>query len=211
MLGPFGRTLLAHGNGTWEEYSYLGGMDAIALGCLTALLIARFRCSRPVLWALGVAGTVLMIFILGFSLLAYQWEFGRYGLEMTLLAIGACMCIVVFAQTHWRAPRVFRPLLRTGQYSYEIYLTHMFVVFGFFTVFVNAGRQMRLVPALFIAVVLVSAVVGAVVAELYSEPMNRLLRNRFPDTSLSRPASATQVRAATVQAGGASVSQINEL
>ena len=211
VLGPFGRTLLAHGNGTWEEYSYLGGMDAIALGCLTALLIARFRCSRPVLWILGVVGTGLVTFILAFSLLAYQWGLGRYGLEMTLLAIGTCMCIVVFTQTNWRAPRVFGPLLRTGQYSYEIYLTHMFVVFGFFTVFVNAGRQMRLVPALFIAVVLVSAVVGAVVAELYSEPMNRLLRNRFPYTSLSRPASTVQVRAATVQAGRASVSQINEL
>ncbi|HJT52873.1 MAG TPA: acyltransferase family protein, partial [Candidatus Angelobacter sp.] len=166
------------------------------------LFAARFRCSRPVLWVLGVVGAVLVTFILAFSLLAYQWGLGRYGLEMTLLAIGACMCIVVFAQTHWRAPRVFRPLLRTGQYSYEIYLTHMFVVFGFFTVFVNAGRQMRLVPALFIAVVLVSAVFGAVVAELYSEPMNRLLRNRFfAYGSLSRPASTVQARAATVQSG----------
>ncbi|MFZ0479929.1 MAG: acyltransferase, partial [Terriglobales bacterium] len=38
VLGPFARTVLAHGNEVWKEYSYLGGMDAIALGCLTALL-----------------------------------------------------------------------------------------------------------------------------------------------------------------------------
>ena len=31
VLGPLGRTALSHGNGIWQEYSYLGGMDAIAL------------------------------------------------------------------------------------------------------------------------------------------------------------------------------------
>jgi|GEM_PF-72032 len=209
-LGPFGRTVLAHGNGTWEEYSYLGGMDAIALGCLTALFVARFRCSRPVLWAVGAAGAGLMIFILGFSLSAYQWGLGRYGLEMTLLAIGTCMCIVVFAQTKWKAPRVLWPLLRTGQYSYEIYLTHMFVVYALFTLFLNMGTRMSLVPPLFIAVVLVSVMIGAIVAELYSEPMNRLLRKRFPPAE-SMQASNMQVRAATVQSGDAAVSQNVEL
>ncbi|HKT50605.1 MAG TPA: acyltransferase [Candidatus Angelobacter sp.] len=211
VLGPFGRTVLAHGNGTWEEYSYLGGMEAIALGCLTALFVARFRCSRPVLWTLGVVGAGLVAFILGFSLLAYQWGLGRYGLEMTLLGIGTCMCIVVFAQTNWKAPRVLQPLLRTGQYSYEIYLTHMFVVYALFTLFVNAGKQMRLVPPLFIAVVLVSVVLGAMVAELYSEPMNRLLRKRFFPPVESMHASNMQVRLATVQSSDIAVSQNAEL
>lgn len=211
VLGPFGRTVLAHGNGTWEEYSYLGGMDAIALGCLTALFVARFRCSRPVLWILGAAGTALMSFILSFSLLGYQWGLGRYGLDMTLLAIGTCMSIVVFAQTNWRAPRALWPLLRTGQYSYEIYLTHMFVVFGLFALFLGMGKQMRFVAPLFIGVILVSAILGAIVAELYSEPMNRLLRTRFFRPATSMQASNLQVRAATVQSGDAPVSQNVEL
>jgi len=30
--GLFARTVFTHGNETWKEYSYLGGMDAIALG-----------------------------------------------------------------------------------------------------------------------------------------------------------------------------------
>jgi len=41
VLGPFARTVFAHGNEVWEEYSYLGGMDAIALGCLTAPRVVR--------------------------------------------------------------------------------------------------------------------------------------------------------------------------
>jgi hypothetical protein len=43
VLGPFGRTALAHGNEIWKECSYLGGMDAIALGCLTAIVLTRMQ------------------------------------------------------------------------------------------------------------------------------------------------------------------------
>ena len=40
-LGPFARTVFTHGNDIWQEKSYLGGMDAIALGCLAAMLSSR--------------------------------------------------------------------------------------------------------------------------------------------------------------------------
>jgi peptidoglycan/LPS O-acetylase OafA/YrhL len=49
VLGPFARTVFTHDNEVWKEYSYLGGMDAIALGCLTALVLSRFHLSRRVL------------------------------------------------------------------------------------------------------------------------------------------------------------------
>ena len=180
-LGPFGRTTFAHGNEVWQEYSYLAGMDAIALGCLTALFVARRRLSRPLLLTLGSVGTALLIFILGFSLQAYSWGLGRNGLNMTILALGACMVIAAAAQTHWRGPRVFTPFLILGQRSYEIYLTHMFVVFAFFHLFLMAGKPMRAVPALFATVILFAVLLGELVARFYSEPMNRWLRNRWGD------------------------------
>ena len=179
VLGPFGRTVLAHGNRVWREYSYLGGMDAIALGCLTALLIARHQLSRRVLYLFGELGSLLMIFILGFSIRAEAWGLGRSGLDMTILAVGACMVIAAVAQTNWKSPRILHPLLKLGQRSYEVYLTHMFVVFGIFSVFVIAGKPMRGVPVLFIAVILVSALLGELAARFYSEPMNRWLRTRW--------------------------------
>ncbi len=126
-LGPFGRTAFAHGNEVWREYSYLAGMDAIALGCLTALFVARRRLSRPSLLTMGSVGTALLIFSLGFSLRGYSWGLGGNGLNMTILALGTCMVIVAAAQTHWRSPRILTPFLILGQRSYEIYLTHMFV------------------------------------------------------------------------------------
>lgn len=188
MLGPFGRTVLAHGNGTWEEYSYLGSMDAVALGCLTALLVLRTHFSRPVLWALGCGGAALLIFSLGFSRFIYRAGLSRSGLDMTVLAVGTCMFIAASAQIEWKSPRVFGPLLKIGQYSYEIYLTHMFVVFALFNLFVSAGKSMRLVPLLFGAVVLISGWLGGVVANFYSEPMNRRLRRKAPATESALPA-----------------------
>jgi peptidoglycan/LPS O-acetylase OafA/YrhL len=189
VLGPFGRTVFTHGNEVWQEYSYLGGMEGIALGCLTALIVSRTRFSRPVLWVLGTGGAAVVLFSLVFSWQAYRGWLGRTGLNMTILGIGTCMFIAATAQTQWRSPRVLTPLLRIGQYSYEIYLTHMFVVFGFFGLFLDIGKPMRLVPVLFIVTILISGVLGAAVAGFYSEPMNRFLRN-YSRSRHTKPASA---------------------
>lgn len=181
VLGPFGRTVLAHGNPVWHEYSYLGAMDAIALGCLTALLIAHVYLSRKLLWVFGIFGAVLAIFILGFSLTAYRWGLGRAGLDMTILAVGTCFLIAVAAETQWRGPRFLAPILWLGRRSYEVYLTHMFLVIAVFGVFVKFGKPLAAVPALFVTVIVLSGLLGDAVARFYSEPMNKLLRKKFGD------------------------------
>ena len=178
-LGPFARSRAFNPNPVWREYSYLGGMDAIALGCLTALFAARGRLSRTVLWTVSALGTLLLVFSLGFSIRAYIWGLGRNGLNMTILAVGTCMIIVAFAQRQWRAPRSLTPLLKLGQRSYEVYLTHVFVVLGLFNLFVVVGKPMKAVPVLFIAAVLLTGILGELVARGYSEPMNRWLRKRW--------------------------------
>lgn len=86
------------------------------------------------------------------------------------------MVMAVATQTRWQSPRVLRPLLNLGQRSYEIYLTHMFVVFALFDLFVRAASPMAAVPVLFIAVIAISSLLGRLVAEFYSEPLNTGLR-----------------------------------
>ncbi len=182
VLGPFARSHAFNHNPVWREYSYLGGMDAIALGCLTALFLARRHLSRIALWTFAVLGGTLLIFSLCFSIRAYLWGLGRNGLNMTILAAErACMLIAVAAQAQWQAPRILTPLLRLGRRSYEIYLTHIFIVLTFFSIFIIAGKPLPSVPALFIAVILTSALLGEVVARAYSEPTNRWLRHRSGD------------------------------
>ena len=181
VLGPFGRTVLAHGNETWQEYSYLGGMDAIAFGCLTALFASRRSLGRAALMTFIGVGSALLVFCLGFSSEVSRLGLEKAGLGMTLLAAGTCMLIAVAAQTRWQAPRVFNPLLAYGRRSYEVYLTHMFVVFACFNLFMKAGKPMRFIPLLFLAVIVLSGVLGELVARFYSEPANRWLRARFGD------------------------------
>jgi len=179
VLGPFGRTVFARGNEVWREYSYLGSMDAISLGCLTAMFTAQRRLSRRSVVALVGIGAAIVGFSLCFSLTADRWGLDRTGLDMTVLAVGTCILIAAAAQTGWRSPRLLSPLLKLGQRSYEVYLTHMLLVFALFQMFVIIGKPVIAVPALFLAVILMSGFLGELIARSYSEPANRLLRERW--------------------------------
>jgi peptidoglycan/LPS O-acetylase OafA/YrhL len=176
VLGPLARTIFSHGNEVWQEYSYLGGMDAIALGCLTAMAISRATISRSTLRALGGIGMALMGFSLGLTNQAEAWGLERTGLDMSVLAAGSCMVIAAAAQSRWSSPLILTPVIQLGRRSYEVYLTHMFVVFSMFALFTRAGRPLPAVPILFIAAIVGSGLLGALVAGVYSEPMNRLIR-----------------------------------
>ncbi len=180
-LGPFGRSFLTHGNPVWREYSYLGGMDAIAMGCLTAIALNGRALSRARLWLLAGAGGVMLVFCLGCSRTAETLLPEKTGLYMSVIGVGACLLIAVAAQTGWRSPRVLAPLLVAGQRSYEIYLTHMFVVIALAAAFAATGNAMWAVPLFFLGVLLVGGLLGDAVARFYSEPMNRRLRMRWKD------------------------------
>jgi peptidoglycan/LPS O-acetylase OafA/YrhL len=76
----------------------------------------------------------------------------------------------------------------------------MFVVFGFFHLFLLAGKPLGAVPVLFITVIIFSGVLGELVAQFYSEPMNRWLRKRWGD-GLERLGSAMEAEKITAQSG----------
>jgi peptidoglycan/LPS O-acetylase OafA/YrhL len=176
VAGPFARAKAFNPNPVWREYSYLGGMDAIAMGCLTAMLLAGRKVSRRMVWVCGSVGAALLVFCFGFSLEAYKIGLGKTGLLMTVVGVGACLVIAAAAMSGWRAPRVLAPVLQMGQRSYEIYLTHMFVVIGAFFLFDAGGKPLRAVWWVFAAVIVVATLLGWVVSVGFSEPMNRWLR-----------------------------------
>ncbi|HEX8811213.1 MAG TPA: acyltransferase family protein, partial [Terracidiphilus sp.] len=178
LAGPFARARIFNPNPIWREYSYLGGMDAIALGCLTAILLSNKRLSRVATHACAWCGAALLIFVLCFSIQANRWSLGRDGLDMSILALGAALAITAAAQSEWQAPRILAPLKVLGQRSYEIYLTHMFVVMGLFMLFLRLGKPMPAVPLLFLSAIAASGLLGWLVAVYFAEPINRWLRRR---------------------------------
>jgi peptidoglycan/LPS O-acetylase OafA/YrhL len=179
VAGPLARTVLALGNDVWSEQSYLGGMDAIALGCLTALLVQRARFSGTALRVLAVIGAALILFALVGLRIVRAPLITQTGLDMTVIAVGTCLVMTAAAQMQWKAPGLLGPLVELGQRSYEVYLTHMFVVFALFGIFLRYGHPSWAVLPLFLLTTLLAAIAGDLVARYFSEPVNRALRQRW--------------------------------
>ena len=180
-MGPFARTVWTT-NPIWQEKTYLGGMDGIALGCLCALgtdVLLRLSEERRKAWsirliALEVVGSAMILLIAVWPPWHWMRYVGRSGVDGTVLALGACLVMAGSvvrgrAGSWWTAPiRWF------GRHSYEVYLTHEFVVIWGTMLYVNLRRGP--LSLWFLAILLLAAPLGWLVAKYFSEPMNRRLR-----------------------------------
>jgi peptidoglycan/LPS O-acetylase OafA/YrhL len=104
----------------------------------------------------------------------------KTGLDVTVLALGTCLLLVAIAQRNNPGGRPTAAIRWFGRNSYEIYLTHMFVVLWSVQLFVATGTRLRWAPLWYLAMLGAAGLVGAIVATRYSEPMNRRLRRARP-------------------------------
>jgi peptidoglycan/LPS O-acetylase OafA/YrhL len=192
-IGPFVRVWIADVE-PWDEYAYLACFDGIAFGCLAALVHARLAPSRRWLVAAFVCGVGAMLLIVVFRRAASALGLVTTGLYITVLELGAALVLLafaggLFANASWRGTRTIRAI---GRWSYEIYLTHMFVVFATVALFKAAGASLSYVGVWYVGALVASVLLGALVARWYSEPANAALRAR-----LIAPARQALVSAAT--------------
>ena len=163
-------------NEIWQEKAYLPGMGAIAAGVLAAMARTTWGEGTPrqrvLLAAVGTAALALVMFSGG-----WLWHTLHDGYLLVL--IGAAVCLVLASPEQGRAWRCLGWLRRMGRASYEIYLTHMFVVFTLVGAARATGTDRERAWLWYPPVVLLSWLLGAWVARGFSEPMNRRLRARF--------------------------------
>lgn len=174
---PFTRAAL-EANEIWQEKAYLPGMSAIAIGVLAALAAAHWR--QPphrtviLLGCLGVLG-LAWVMLDGASV----WRLLRNGYMLVLTGSASCLVLA----SRWRRAAVpVRGLgwLRSwGRLSYEIYLTHMFVVFAVVRLYkaVDGGASLGFLwylPALPLCWLL-----GRLVERHLSTPAEQWLRQRM--------------------------------
>ncbi|MGB8324337.1 MAG: acyltransferase [Candidatus Acidiferrum sp.] len=180
IAGPIARTHAF--NDIWYDYSYLGGMDCIAIGCVTAML-ARMSWAQCIpVWCLASIGGALIL-VVWFRSIAHRLGLLASGLEVTVLGIGVALVILAMSWSSRSgtagrfiagpATSIFRWY---GRNSYEIYLTHMFVVLVVTQIFETTHASVRLIPLLFASNLIFAGVLGYAVARWFSEPMNRKLR-----------------------------------
>jgi peptidoglycan/LPS O-acetylase OafA/YrhL len=177
LLGPFSRTLFSH-NQLWQDYNYLSGMDGIALGCLAAVSAARIRIPSRWLTPLQAAGAALMLLVTTARPWVRALHLYSAGLDVTVLALGTCLVMIAVAQRNSAGARATAPLRWFGRNSYEVYLTHMFLVTEGVQLFVAAHIPNLWTPLWYLGILLLAGFLGAAVARVYSEPLNRRLRSR---------------------------------
>jgi peptidoglycan/LPS O-acetylase OafA/YrhL len=180
VLGPFVRIWNADIE-PWDEYAYLACVDGIAFGCLAALVHVRLAPSRRWLVAAFACGIGAMLLIVVFRQAARALGLVSTGLYITVLEMGAALVLLafaggLFASASWRGTRAIRAI---GQRSYEIYLTHMFVVFATVALFKATGARLALVGFWYLGALVASVLLGAIVARWYSVPANDALRARL--------------------------------
>jgi len=125
-LSPL-RDLVPAQDEVWREKAYLPGMAAIAWGVLAALLTRRWTPSRIQARAMAWCGALCLVLPIAWGDLVWRHLFKS---GMYWLCIGACLLLLAF-YAHPPAPRRgLRWLARMGELSYELYLSHMFVVLG---------------------------------------------------------------------------------
>jgi peptidoglycan/LPS O-acetylase OafA/YrhL len=174
---PWTRAALA-GNEIWQEKAYLPGMAAIATGVLAALLVARVRPpAQPPARLLALAGAVGVAAVVFADDLLWR----VLGDAELLVLTASAACLVIAA--HGRGQRAdARPWPGTawigsfGRLSYEIYLTHMFVVFSALRLFDASGGNATFEPLWYAAAIALCWLLGVAVDRGLSTPCNRALR-----------------------------------
>jgi peptidoglycan/LPS O-acetylase OafA/YrhL len=185
-LGPPARTVWAHTD-LWQENSYLAGTASIALGCLTAWVthnaMRRGKTPAWATWMVQLAGIALILLIEVWPHWRLMKFIGKTGLDDTALALGVCLIIFGATIRGVRGSRFTAPLRWFGRHSYEVYLSHEFVVIAGVELFARHyahGATRTVVAAFVVAILALTAPLGWVLAKLFSEPMNRRLRGAAP-------------------------------
>ena len=187
VLGPFARTLLSH-NPMWQDNGYLSCMDAIAIGCIAAMLSEKMILSARLRSVLLWTGATLAIFGTMCKPLVLRAGIYRTGLDVTLLSFGVALMCLCFTQANQPGAIQWAWLRWFGRNSYEVYLTHMMVVFPILAISRRLDPHSHWAPVSYVTMIFVSGAFGALIARYFSDPLNKYLRRT---RELARPKPAT--------------------
>ncbi len=186
--------LTAGGNEIWLEKAYLPGMSAIAVGVLGAILVRQIPApNRRVILVMSLVGWAGVCAVLFAGNWVWRLVHHGYGLFLAIAAAG----IVISAHWHESAKSSKAPIrglnwLRScGRLSYEIYLSHMFCVFGGLALFNWSGPGGPWRFLWYPPILLACWLLGSALSHGFTLPIERQLRKRFRTTPVAVPAGRT--------------------
>jgi peptidoglycan/LPS O-acetylase OafA/YrhL len=193
LIGPYARVHTQ--NQLWSEYGYPSNMDGIALGCLAAMLVTRIRLGDKANLALRISGAILCFFIVAFRGTVDWLHLYKIGLDVTVLEVGTALLLIALQLSFEKRAASANDSPETsgsrwflnstgflrwfGRNSYEVYLTHMFVIWPMFFFFVHRKLGPNFMPLLFVTTTALAGLLGYAVERFYSGPLNRGLRAKL--------------------------------
>jgi peptidoglycan/LPS O-acetylase OafA/YrhL len=185
---PWTRAAALTTNEIWHEKAYVPGMAAIAMGVLTALAATRIQPKRP-LWVylLTISGSLGIVAVLFAD--DILWRVFHEGLLLVLTISAACLLLALHRPERSGSDK---PLSGTawicafGRLSYEMYLTHMFVVFAVVEVFRITGASLKFGILWYMPTVVLCWALAILVDRFLSTPWNGALRKRLIGPQRSR-------------------------
>lgn len=182
VVSPWARISLYPGN-ELSDRGYLACFDTIAIGCAAAVVAHRLRIRRGMRLALMLAGWCMLILVVVFRSVVYRSGLADLGLNVSILSIGTGLIILWFHQQQaagrMKDLRVCRWLKSMGQYSYEIYLTHMFVVMTGLKLYTRMAPEPQWLVPFIGLMVLCCYLLGMILFRCFSEPVNQWLRRNI--------------------------------
>src|SRR6185437_6101064 len=169
-------------NDLQAENSYLAGMASIAVGCLTAYLVDQLshrRMRTAWLRVAETAGWAGILLIAVWPRWTMMRTLGRSGTDDALLALSVCLVMAAVTLRRKRGSRWSAPLRWFGRHSYELYLSHEFIIIAGVALYARyyPHQHSRPVVALFvISMLLATAPLAWALAHWFTEPANRWLR-----------------------------------
>jgi peptidoglycan/LPS O-acetylase OafA/YrhL len=189
IISPFARTVLYVGNelGDRNHFAYL---DAISLGCISAIVSRRTEIRQAHLAVIAIIGWLLFALIMFFRKWVHLIGLTSIGLNVTILSFGTSLILIWMHKRHDSGQQTFSKYTGVfrflGRNSYEIYLTHMFVVYFFVQIYSSLKLSGEWAWVLYILVIVISGILGNLVAMYFSNPINTILRDRMRNIQIKR-------------------------
>jgi len=182
VLSPWARTQLFEGNDLADR-NHLAYLDSLAIGCMAAIVAVRMKLPRWLNIVLPLVGLTLMTLVLVYRGLIFKWGIAGLGLNVSMLSVGTGMVVLWMHRRQAEGREKERwfnvGLKNMGTYSYEIYLTHMFVVLIAAKIYAHYSPGSRWLVAYIPVTVILCYLLGKAAFLYFSEPLNLWLRKGY--------------------------------
>ncbi len=182
LVSPWARTQLYEGNELADK-NHLAYIDSIALGCMVAIIGSKMTFAKWLSSIFLIVGWSMVVLIFVFKGFVYKSGITELGLNVTILSIGVSLILLRIHQKGQLKKEkkwiVYNWLRLLGIYSYEIYLTHMFVIILMTSIYSEFELNDKwLIPFLLFSI-LISYLTGQLIFNCFSDPVNNWLRTKI--------------------------------